>query len=137
MKISQRHLRISIQIYNLVIPYISKDIRGYPFIFTIPILHACHSCWDGSDPMRLSRRPFWQPACPFLASWDHFHPCEAPAPTGAGAVSSLPGRPAAAAGMLPWARGFAILYTTLLAACMPIISLGGLFLAALSDLQNQ
>jgi hypothetical protein len=35
--------------------------------------------------------------------------------------------------MLPWAKGFAILYTTLVAACMLIISLGGLFLAALSD----
>jgi hypothetical protein len=39
--------------------------------------------------------------------------------------------------MLPWARGFAILYTTLVAACMPIISLGGLLLAALRDSQNQ
>jgi hypothetical protein len=38
--------------------------------------------------------------------------------------------------MLPWARGFVILYTTLVAACMPIISLGGLFLAALRDSQN-
>jgi hypothetical protein len=35
--------------------------------------------------------------------------------------------------MLPWAQGFAIFYTTLMAACMPIISLGGLFLAALHD----
>jgi hypothetical protein len=39
--------------------------------------------------------------------------------------------------MLPWARGFEILYTTLVAACMPIISLGELLLAALRDSQNQ
>ncbi len=38
-----------------------------------------------------------------------------------------------AAGMLPWAQGFAILYTILVAACMLIISLGGLFLAVLRD----
>ncbi len=38
--------------------------------------------------------------------------------------------------MLPWARGFAILYTTRVAACMPIISLGRLFLAALRHSQT-
>ncbi len=32
-------------------------------------------------------------------------PSEYPAPTGAVAASSLPGRPATAAGVLPWARG--------------------------------
>jgi hypothetical protein len=81
--------------------------------------------------MRPSRRPFWQPACSFLVSWNQFCTCEAPAPAGVVVVSLLPGLPAAAAGMLPWARGFAILYTTLVAACMPIISLGvgGLFFA--------
>ena len=52
-------------------------------------------------------------------------------------VSSLPGQPAAAAGMLPWARGFAILYTTRVAACMPSLSLGRLILAALRHSQNQ
>jgi hypothetical protein len=72
-----------------------------------------------------------------LAPWNHFRPCEAPAPTGAVAVFSLPGQPAAAAGMLPWARGFAILYTTRVAACMPSLSLGRLFLAALRHSQNQ
>jgi hypothetical protein len=56
----------------------------YQYIFTVPVLHPCHSCWDRSDPMHPSRRPFWQHACPFLASWDHFRPCEVPAPTGAG-----------------------------------------------------
>ncbi len=55
---------------------------------------------------------------------------EAPAPTGAVAVSSLPSWHATAAGMLPWARGFAVLYTTHAAAWMPSLSLRGLFLAA-------
>ncbi len=64
-------------------------------------------CSYGSDPVRQSRRPFWQPACPFLASGDHFWPCQGPAPTGAAAVS--PGRPTAAAGVMPWARGLAFL----------------------------
>ncbi len=72
-----------------------------------------------------------------MAPWDHFCPCEAPAPTGAVAVSSLPGQPATAAGMLPWALGFAILYTTCVVACMPSLSLGRLFLAALRHSQNQ
>jgi hypothetical protein len=66
-------------------------------------------CSDASDSVRPSRRPFWQPACPFWASGDHFWPSKAPAPTGSVAVSSLSGRPAAAAGMLPWARGLEVL----------------------------
>ncbi len=67
----------------------------------------------------------------------HFRHCEALAQAGAVAVSSLPGQPAAAAGMQTWAQGFVILYTTLVAACMPSLSLGRLFLAALRYLQNQ
>ena len=51
-------------------------------------------------------------------------------------MSSLPGRAATAAGMLPWARGLAILYTTRMAAWMPSLGLRGLFLAALHHLQN-
>ena len=57
-------------------------------------------CSHGSDSARPSRLPFCQPACPFLASRDHFRPSKAPAPTGSVAVSSLSGRPAAAAGMI-------------------------------------
>ncbi len=116
-------------ISKIVLQDLSEHLRGYPFTFNVPVRHACHSSWDRSAPMRPSRRPIWQPACPFLVTWNHFCTCEAPAPAGAVVILSLPGRPAAAAGMLPWAQGFAILYTTLVAACMPIISLGGLLLA--------
>ena len=35
----------------------------------------------------LCRGPFWQQACPFLVSGDHFWQCQAPAPTGAVALS--------------------------------------------------
>ena len=69
--------------------------------------HMVLFCSDASDSVRPSRGPFWQPACPFLASGDHFRPCQGPAPTDAVAV--YPGRPAAAAGMMPWARGLAFL----------------------------
>ena len=64
-------------------------------------------CSDGSYPVRPSRRTLWQPTCPFSASGDHFRPCQGPSPTGAVAVSS--GRPAAAAGVMPRARGLAFL----------------------------
>ena len=94
-------------------------------------------CSHGSDSVRPSRRPFWQLACPFLASGDHFRTFRSPAPTGAAAVSSSSGRSAAAAGMLPWARGLAVLYTTRMAAWTPSLGLRGLFLAALHHSQNQ
>jgi len=116
---------------------LAKPVKSMSKWRKVPCERMVSFCSDGSDAVRPSRRPLWQPACPFLASWDHFRQCQGPAPAGAVVVSSLPGRPAAAAGMLPWARGFAILYTTLVAACMPIISLGGLLLAALRDSQNQ
>jgi hypothetical protein len=127
--ISNRYPHISIWY-----PKVSKAIHPN---FISPVWPSCHCSWDRSNCVHPSWLPFWQQACPSLASWDLFRPCEAPAPAGAVAVSSLPGQPAAAAGMLPWARGFAILYTTRVAACMPSLSLGRLFLAALRHSQNQ
>ena len=53
------------------------------------------------------------------------------------AASSLSGRPVAAAGMLPWARGLAVLYTTRRAAWMPSLGLRELLLAALHHSQNR
>jgi hypothetical protein len=104
----------------------------------VPIfLPTCHSHWERSYYVHPSRLPLWQQACPSLVSWNHFRPCQVPTLTGAVAVASLPCKPATAAGMLPWARGFAILYTTRVAAWMPSLSLGGLFLAVLRHSQNQ
>ena len=57
--------------------------------------------------------------------------------TGAVAGSSLCGRPATAAGKLPWARGLAVLFTTRMTAWMPSLGLRGLFLAELHHSQNQ
>ena len=61
----------------------------------------------------------------------------------AGKVALLSGRvgptcrSGAAAGMLPWARALAVLYTTRMAAWTPSLGLRGLFLAALPQSQNQ
>ena len=44
-------------------------------------------CSNGPVSLRPSRGPCWQQACPFLASGDHFRPCQPPAPTGAVALS--------------------------------------------------
>ena len=44
-------------------------------------------CSVGPASVRPSRGPCWQQACSFLASGDHFWPCQAPAPTGAAAFS--------------------------------------------------
>ena len=67
----------------------------------------------------------------------HLLPSQAPALTDAVAMSSLSCLPAAAAGMLSWARGFAILYTTRMAAWILSLGCKGLFLAALHPLQIQ
>ena len=114
-----------------------KDIPRYPFIFTFPVLPTCHSRSDRCEYVLPSRRPFWQQACPFLASWDHFRLCMPPTPTGDDAVSSLSCQPATATGMLPWARGLAVLYTTRMAAWTPSLGLLKLFLTALHHSQNQ
>jgi hypothetical protein len=97
----------------------------------------CSDWSESSDSVKPSRRAFWQPACPFLAFGDHFRPCEAPALTGAFAVSSLPALPATAPGMMPRARGFEILYKIRMAAWMQSLGLTGLFLAALCHSQNK
>ena len=112
----------------------TSEIKGW---FRASICHMVLFCSDGSDPVRPSRRPFWQPASPCLASWGRFWPCQTPAPTDAVAVSSHSGRPATAAGVLPWARGLAILYTTRMAAWIPNLCLRRQFLAALHHSQNQ
>jgi hypothetical protein len=115
-------------------------------VATKTLLHACVNNFDAGHPGH-GRPGHRSPGQDCSGGGLHHrtgrqgHPdccyrSEAPAPAGEVVVSSLPGRPAAAAGMLPWARGFAILYTTPVVACMPIISLGGLFLAALRDSQN-
>ena len=44
-------------------------------------------CSVGPASVRPSRGPCWQQPCSFLASGDHFWPCQAPAPTGAAAFS--------------------------------------------------
>ncbi len=75
IKISMKYPKISCQISNLGIRMISKDIPRYPSIFIFPVRPTCHSRWERSDYVRSSRRPFWQKACPFFASWDHFRPC--------------------------------------------------------------
>jgi hypothetical protein len=74
-------------------------------------------CARLDDPSGSLHAQFW----PLLVQWDHFRPSKAPAPTSAVAgprpdkcgcrlaVSSLSGRPAAAAVMLPWAQGLAVL----------------------------
>ena len=69
--------------------------------------------------------------------WPHGTTFGRSAPTGAVAGSSLCGRPATAAGKLPWARGLAVLFTIRMTACMPSLGLWGLFLAALHRSQNQ
>ncbi len=125
-------ISMDIQMISMDIQMISMDIHQ---IFIFPVWPSCHSRWDRSNYVHQSW--LWQQACPSLASWDDFRPCGAPAPTGVVAVSSLPGQRAAAAGMLSWARGFAILYTTRVAACMPSLSLRRLFLAAMCHSQNQ
>ncbi len=77
--ISNQTSKNGIQIY----PKISQDILP---IFILPVQQTCHSRWDRSYHVYPSRLPFWQQACPSLASWNHFCPGLAPAPTGAVAV---------------------------------------------------
>jgi hypothetical protein len=65
-------------------PCVSQAIHP---IFIFPVWPSCHSSWDRSNYVHPSWLPFWQQTCPSLASWDHFRPCETPAPAGAVAVS--------------------------------------------------
>ena len=66
---------------------LAKPVKSMSKWRKVPCERMVSFCSDGSDAVRPSRRPLWQPACPFLASWDHFRQCQGPAPAGAVAVS--------------------------------------------------
>ena len=82
---------------------VAKPVKSMSKWRKVPCERMVSFCSDGSDAVCPSKRPLWQPACPFLASWDHFRQCQGPAPAGAVAVSLV--CPASRPPPLEWCSG--------------------------------